>query len=81
MSTASSPTGIRPDQDRAALPHPDHGSGAGADGRAPVDPRACRACPHATDAHDALGTRFCAATTAGGQDRGCICSAGTARPS
>lgn len=78
MSTASSPTGTRPDQDPAALPRPDQGSGAGADGR-PVDPRACLACPHAIDAHDALGTRFCAATTAGGQDRGCICSAGTAR--
>lgn len=52
----------------------------GHDGRE-QDPRACRACPHTTDAHDALGTRFCAATTAGGHRRGCICSAGTARPS
>ena len=60
---------------------PAHGPGPDPDGLAPADPRACRACPHATDAHDALGTRFCAATTAGGHHRGCICSAGTARPS
>lgn len=45
----------------------------------PADPRACPACPHAADAHDGLGTRFCAATTAAGDSRGCICSAGTPR--
>lgn len=45
----------------------------------PADPRACLACPHALDAHDGLGTRFCAATTAAGHSRGCICSAGTPR--
>lgn len=56
----------------------DHGP-AGHDDSTPADPRACRACPHALDAHDGLGTRFCAATTAAGHSRGCICSAGTPR--
>lgn len=34
---------------------------------------ACAACPHERDAHDAHGTRFCAATTATNLPRGCIC--------
>ena len=51
----------------------------GPDDHAAADPRACRACPHEVDAHDGLGTRFCAATTANGDSRGCICSAGTPR--
>lgn len=52
---------------------------AGPDDRAAADPRACPACPHELDAHDGLGTRFCAATTANGDSRGCICRAGTPR--
>jgi hypothetical protein len=35
--------------------------------------RACAACPHDRDAHDAIGTRFCSATSAHGLDRGCVC--------
>ncbi len=34
---------------------------------------ACTACPHERDAHDAHGTRFCAATAAANLPRGCIC--------
>ena len=34
---------------------------------------ACAACPHSRDAHDRIGTRFCAATTAGALSRGCVC--------
>ena len=34
---------------------------------------ACAACPHDRDAHDAIGTRFCSATTAHGIHRGCVC--------
>lgn len=40
-------------------------------------PPACAACPHERAAHDRLGTRFCAATTAGDLQRGCICTDGT----
>jgi hypothetical protein len=35
--------------------------------------RACAACPHDRDAHDAIGTRFCSATNARGLNRGCVC--------
>lgn len=34
---------------------------------------ACAACPHGRDAHDRIGTRFCAATIAGALSRGCVC--------
>ncbi|WP_142104327.1 RGCVC family protein [Pseudonocardia cypriaca] len=43
-----------------------------------VDTVSCAACPHDRDAHDAIGTRFCAATIAGAVPRGCAC-AGEAR--
>jgi hypothetical protein len=33
----------------------------------------CPACAHLRDAHDAIGTRFCAATIAGELARGCAC--------
>jgi hypothetical protein len=33
----------------------------------------CAACPHPLAHHDAIGRRFCAATTAGATVRGCIC--------
>jgi hypothetical protein len=42
--------------------------------------RSCAACPHDRDAHDRIGTRFCAATTAGRLSRGCAC-VGEARAS
>ena len=35
----------------------------------------CPACSHPMSAHDRIGARFCLATTAGGTDRGCVCSA------
>ena len=70
MSIHTSPDDIR--TDHAPAGHDDRAEG-------PADPRTCRACPHAVDAHDGLGTRFCAATTAAGHSRGCICSAGTPR--
>jgi hypothetical protein len=34
---------------------------------------ACTACPHAWDAHDRIGIRYCTASAAGGLDRGCVC--------
>jgi hypothetical protein len=34
---------------------------------------ACFVCGHPMSAHDAIGTRFCAATAAGALSRGCIC--------
>lgn len=79
MIIDASSAGTRTDHDPAVLPHPGREPGRHRDGRAPADPRACSACPHAADAHDGLGIRFCAATTAGGHHRGCICSAGTPR--
>jgi hypothetical protein len=42
----------------------------------PTDARtdsACAACPHDREAHDAIGTRFCSATSARGLHRGCVC--------
>jgi hypothetical protein len=35
--------------------------------------RTCVVCPHAWDAHDPIGTRYCSATVAGGLNRGCVC--------
>jgi hypothetical protein len=49
-----------------ALPAANPSTGARAD-------RACAACPHDWDAHDAIGTRFCSATNARGLNRGCVC--------
>ena len=34
----------------------------------------CAACPHPWAAHDAIGTRYCAATSAGHFNRGCVCT-------
>ncbi len=34
---------------------------------------ACAVCPHAWDAHDPIGIRFCSATVAGRLHRGCVC--------
>jgi hypothetical protein len=34
---------------------------------------ACPTCGHPLRDHDALGTRFCAATATAGLSRGCIC--------
>ena len=39
----------------------------------PEDDGTCAACPHPLSAHDRIGLRFCAATTAGTSDRGCAC--------
>jgi hypothetical protein len=33
----------------------------------------CAGCPHAWDAHDPIGIRYCYATIAGGLHRGCVC--------
>jgi hypothetical protein len=33
----------------------------------------CTACPHAWDAHDRIGIRYCTASTKGRLDRGCVC--------
>lgn len=33
----------------------------------------CAVCPHPWHEHDPLGVRYCAATTASGLSRGCIC--------
>ena len=79
MITNSSTADIGTDNEPAPLLRSDGPTGHDDREQAPRDPRACSACPHATDAHDGLGTRFCAATTAAGHHRGCICSAGTPR--
>lgn len=34
----------------------------------------CPACPHPVATHDAIGTRFCRATTANTLSRGCVCA-------
>ena len=34
----------------------------------------CKACPHSPDSHDALGIRYCAATSDRNLDRKCICA-------
>jgi hypothetical protein len=36
----------------------------------------CPVCPHPTDTHDEIGTRYCAATAAGKFERGCVCATG-----
>jgi hypothetical protein len=54
------------------MPTIDASSAATSTSEVPAD-RACVACPHDRDAHDAIGTRFCAATSARGLDRGCVC--------
>lgn len=33
----------------------------------------CSACKHPWEKHDALGVRYCTATTAASLSRGCIC--------
>jgi hypothetical protein len=33
----------------------------------------CEVCPHPLADHDAIGLRFCRATSSGGLDRGCAC--------
>jgi hypothetical protein len=33
----------------------------------------CAVCPHQTDAHDVIATRFCGVTIARGLARGCAC--------
>jgi hypothetical protein len=35
---------------------------------------ACSACAHPWAEHDQIGARFCAATTVGRHDRGCVCA-------
>lgn len=39
----------------------------------PVDVLTCAVCPHRRADHDAIATRFCSATAAGGSTRGCAC--------
>ncbi|WP_158890960.1 RGCVC family protein [Amycolatopsis anabasis] len=34
----------------------------------------CAVCAHPWSAHDVVAARYCAATMAGGHDRGCVCS-------
>ncbi|WP_375336171.1 RGCVC family protein [Nocardia sp. SYP-A9097] len=34
----------------------------------------CGACPHASEAHDRIGVRYCSATMARGLDRECACA-------
>ncbi|MFG1791806.1 RGCVC family protein [Nocardia sp. NPDC049149] len=34
----------------------------------------CLACPHAWEAHDPIGVRYCAATKERGLDRACVCA-------
>lgn len=42
----------------------------------PVDTAGrCASCPHAARDHDVISNRYCAATLAGGFDRGCVCPA------
>ncbi|MGW6379068.1 RGCVC family protein [Rhodococcus sp. NPDC055112] len=37
-------------------------------------PPSCPVCPHSMESHDALGIRFCAATSDRHLDRKCICA-------
>lgn len=43
------------------------------DGGTP-DVATCSACPHLLATHDAIGARFCRATTANTLSRGCVCA-------
>jgi len=36
---------------------------------------ACAACAHPWAEHDQIAARYCAATTVGRHDRGCVCTA------
>lgn len=38
---------------------------------------ACAACAHPWAEHDQIAARFCAATTAGRYERGCVCTMGS----
>jgi hypothetical protein len=47
-------------------------SGPRSDGQSIV---ACSACAHPWAEHDQIAARYCAATTVGHHDRGCVCTA------
>lgn len=38
----------------------------------------CPVCPHPQHTHDAISSRYCAATAAGNRERGCVCVGDTA---
>ena len=38
----------------------------------------CPVCPHPVRSHDAISSRFCAATTAGAYERACVCPSASA---
>jgi hypothetical protein len=38
---------------------------------------ACPACGHPSAEHDRISARYCAATTVGHHDRGCVCTVRT----
>lgn len=40
-------------------------------------PAACSACAHPWAEHDQIAARFCAATTVGHHERGCVCTVRT----
>lgn len=40
-------------------------------------PATCSACAHPWAEHDQIAARFCAATTVGHHERGCVCSTKT----
>jgi hypothetical protein len=54
-------------------PHPTPRIAGDSPGGTP-DVVACPACPHLLDTHDAIGRRFCNATTANTLSRGCVCA-------
>ncbi|MDT8910767.1 RGCVC family protein [Amycolatopsis sp. PS_44_ISF1] len=41
---------------------------------------ACPCCPHPLDSHDVIARRFCAATSTGHLERGCVCGGPAAPP-
>ncbi|WP_223263376.1 RGCVC family protein [Rhodococcus sp. MTM3W5.2] len=62
---ASNPTDVSNPQTDSASPSPD---------QAFESSPSCPVCPHSLDSHDALGTRFCAATSDRHLERKCICA-------
>ncbi|GLZ36959.1 RGCVC family protein [Actinokineospora sp. NBRC 105648] len=64
------------DQAHTGLDHPPQGAVAQAESGSPPETgtdASCVACPHDWADHDRISARYCTATAAGEQTRGCVC--------
>ena len=56
------------------VPHPTPRIADDAPGTGEPGGPTCPVCPHPAALHDAIGARFCRATTAKALSRGCVCA-------